>query len=276
MKRLGGAGGSADGDGSSPSTASLRQGPSGETAGGQAMRRERALLPIHHPELDAIFRRTVGKSARTICVTAANPGEGVTTFALALARRGAAGGLKSVIVDADVVNSDATLSRGLSRRFWSPIDLSPRGAVVRIDDWGLGLLPAPTGADPLVFRDPQLLRRMFNVALEDFDLVIVDASAVHDDSGYAIPADGIAASCEATVLVVSAGVTSEHVVRRAAARLAAADAHLCGAVLNDRFNPSLADELCRQVQRLAPLAPGLAARMNRWVRRNALLNMQIG
>jgi len=233
------------------------------------------MLPIHHPELEAIFRQTVGKAARTICIAAAMPGEGVTTFALALARRGAAGGLKTLFVDADVVHSDATTSLGLSRRYWSPADPSPRAAVARIDSCGFGVLPAPTGADPLTFRDRGALRRMFDAALDDFELIVVDTTAIGDPNHYSIPAEVVAAACDATVLVVLAGVTSEHAVRLAVDRLAAADARLWGTVMNDRFNPSLAEELLRQVDRLTPVTPGLVASLRRLIRRSVFLNMQI-
>lgn len=245
------------------------------SGGRTAARMAVAALPIHHPELEAVFRQTVGKSARTICVTAATLGEGVTTFALALARRGAAGGLKTLFVDADVARGHATSLLGLSPRFWSPSELSPR-TVVRVERYGFGVLPAPIGADPLTFRSRDTLRRMFDAALKDFDLIVVDTTAIGDATDYSIPAEVVAAACDATILVVLANVTSEHLVRMAVSRLAAADARLWGAVMNDRSNPSLADELCRQAGRLAPVAPGLARSLQRLVRSSALLNMQVG
>jgi protein-tyrosine kinase len=233
------------------------------------------MLPLNYPELDTIYRQTVGKGARTICVTAANAGEGVSSLALALAHLAAAAGLETVLVDVNLPRPSASGALGLKRARWSPGDGSARSAIACAERVGLGVLPAPTGTDPLAFRDPDKLRRVFEEDLADYDLIVVDASPVNSTPGTAIPAEAVAAACQATLIVVLTGVTSEHAVRTAKERLAAAGATIFGAVFNDRFNPCLADELCREVDRIARFAPGLAGWLRRRILGSTILNLQI-
>jgi protein-tyrosine kinase len=233
------------------------------------------MLPIHYPELDLIFRQTVGKGARSVCITAANAGEGVSTLALALAQLGAAADLETLLVDVNLPRPSASIALGLKRMRWSPGDGSVQNAIANAEGMSLGVLPAPAGADPLAFRDPVKLRRIFEVDLDGYDLIVVDTSPVNSTPGSAIPAEAIAAACDATVIVVLTGVSSEHAVRTAVERLTASGATIFGAVFNDRFNPCLADELCREVNRIARFAPRLSARLRRRILGSTILNLQM-
>lgn len=233
------------------------------------------MLPIYDLELDAIYRQIAENAPRTVCVTAANAGEGVSTLSLALARRGTASGLKTLLIDASVRRSPKssllwpTHSRGAPSQRWV------RNVVTRVDETGLDLLPAPAGVGALILRDAQALRRIFDVELVDYDLIVVDTAPLFPADHNAIPAEAVAAVCATTVLVVLAGVTSEHAARDAVERLLVSGANLSGAVFNDRFNPSLAEEIACKFDRFAWLAPGLVAWLQMRVRRNAILNLRM-
>ena len=233
------------------------------------------LLPVQRPELDAIYRQTVGRKSRTICVTAANAGEGVSALAMALARRGAAAGLRVLLVDANLQRPATSAKLGLRPAHWSPIDHSAAAAVAFIDEIELGVLPASVTVDPVAVRDTDNWRQMFEVDLVSYDLIVVDAPPVSSVSDRAIPTEAMAAACAATVLVVLAGVTAERHVRGAVERLSTAGATVCGAVFNDRLNPSLSEELCREVDRFKRIAPGLTARVRNVINRSAILNLQM-
>jgi hypothetical protein len=77
-----------------------------------------------------------------------------------------------------------------------------------------------------------------------------------------------------TLLVALTAVTTERSLRVATERLAAAGASVGGVVFNDRFNPTLGDELCRQLDRFVRLAPRTTGRLRRWIERSAILNLQ--
>jgi Mrp family chromosome partitioning ATPase len=233
------------------------------------------MLPVQRPELDAVYRQTVGKHVRTVCVTAANPCEGVSILALALARRGAAAGLRALLVDANLPQPSISARLGLRSICWSPADGSAREAVVPVEGSRLSVLPAPSAVDPFVLRDTDKWRRMLENDLAEYDLIVIDASPVNSFDEPSLPAEPIAAACAATVLVVLTGVTSEQCVRSAAERLTTAGASLCGAVFNDRYNHRLADELNRQVDRFAWFAPKMAGRLRRRINTSAMLNLQL-
>lgn len=233
------------------------------------------MLPVQRPELDAIYRQTVGKRARTVCVTAANAGEGVSTLAVALARRGAAAGLRALLVDANLPRPSTSAALALRPTRWTPADSSAADKVTFAQELDLGVLAAPVGVDPLAFRDSDQWRRMFEVDLAAYQLIVVDTSPVNSFDDRAIPAEPVAAACAATVLAVLTGVTSERSVQAAVERLRTAGATLCGAVFNDRYNPSLADELGHQVDRLARVAPRLARWLRRRIDGSGILNLQV-
>lgn len=226
-------------------------------------------------ELDAIYRQIVVNSVRTVCVTAAHTGEGVSTVALALACRGTASGLKTLLVDVSL------------RRLPKPDPIWParirglqseRGVgsvVTRLDEAGPDVLPAPLDSSALTLRDAQILGQMIEVDLAEYDLIVADTAPLFPAYRDAIPAEAVASVCATTVLVVLAGITSKHSVRGAVERLSGAGANLGGAVFNDRLNPSLADEIACELARFGRLAPGLVARLQRRVRRSAILNLQI-
>lgn len=232
------------------------------------------MLPVQRPELDAVYRQTVGKRVRTVCVAAAHAGEGVSTLALALARRGAAAGLRVLLIDANLAQPEVSARFGLRPLPWSPVDGSAAHAVVPAESGGLSVLPAPSGVDPLALRDTDQWRRMLEADLADYDLIVVDTSPVNSFDERSVPAEAIAAACAATVLVVLTGVTFERSVRAAAERLTAAGASLSGAVFNDRDERRLGDEIGRLIGRFAWLAPRLVARLRRRIGTNATLNLQ--
>ena len=87
------------------------------------------MLPVQRPELEAIYWQTVGRKIRTICVTAAAPGEGVSELGLALARRGKSAGLKALLIDANLPRPTISLRLGLSSACWSPVGGSARKAI---------------------------------------------------------------------------------------------------------------------------------------------------
>jgi Mrp family chromosome partitioning ATPase len=240
------------------------------------MRHRPPMLSIRDPELDLLYRRTVGTGTRVLAVTQSKPGEGTSTFALALARRGAAVGRRVVLIDANILRPTTSEAFALPRVSWSPTDERARSALIEVAPLGLSVLPAPIGVDPLAFRDPEAMRRMVEQDLRPFDLVVVDTSPVLDQVGDAIPAEVIGAAGAAVIVVVLAGVVSEHAVAHTIERLGSGGATVAGAVLNDLCNPSLADELGRLTARLAPLAPGLARRLQQRLQQSPLLAADAG
>ncbi len=76
-------------------------------------------------------------------------------------------------------------------------------------------------------------------------------------------------------MVVLAGRTSEVAITSALEKLNHAGVNLVGTVFNDQFNPPLADELCRELDRMRRVAPRLVDGIKRRIRRNPLFRVQI-
>ena len=56
-------------------------------------------IPIQYEEMDALFAATIGAGHRSIAITSSQHDEGVSMLSYALARRIAASGRRSLLVD---------------------------------------------------------------------------------------------------------------------------------------------------------------------------------
>ncbi|MGN4982002.1 hypothetical protein ACTFBY_11420 [Aeromonas dhakensis] len=56
-------------------------------------------IPIQYLELESLYASTLARGIRSLAVTSAEGGEGVSTICEALARRAEADGLKTLLVD---------------------------------------------------------------------------------------------------------------------------------------------------------------------------------
>lgn len=221
-------------------------------------------------ELERVYASTIGRGARSVTVTGVVPGVGASLLARALAARASHGGLRAVYVD---FNLARPVYQALQTA-WRPDDASVQTALVPVqDDQPYAVVPPPvTERDGhLIFREGNVLRRLLDQDLASYDAIIIDTSAVGAVNGRNIPAEQVAAATDQTILVLLAGVTKTHTARHAVDRLTTAGAKLAGVVLNDRDNPSLADEMCREANRLRRFLPSLTRRICAWVRQKEIL-----
>ncbi|WP_431268827.1 hypothetical protein [Dankookia sp. P2] len=152
----------------------------------------------------------------------------------------------------------------------------PPGEPVRIGAEGLSALSVPANG-PANWQQRDFFAWRMAAWQRDYDLVVLDLAPV-----LASPAPGegmgslsVAANAACTLMVVLAGKTKAEAVKKAQDRLGRAGANLLGIVLNDRENPSLKEELEREVSRIAGFLPGLARRLRSRVRRLPVLGVEI-
>lgn len=233
-------------------------------------------FPIRYAELNAVYGKTLGHGVSSLAVVGPEPGCGVSTLAYALARRSAAGGNKTLLVDVSMANPSVGPALALAAVDWRPGDESALSSIVALGDTGLSVLAAPRSiVGAWAFRDGDALRRQVAGWLEHFERVIVDSSPVNRKNQQNIPSDMACAACEGTVLVAQPGRTSESSVLEAADRLRSAGANILGGVLNDQYMPPLAAELCRETYRLERWFPRLMAELRLVIRRSKLLDQEI-
>lgn len=233
-------------------------------------------FPIHYRELDAIYARTVSSQNRSIAITCSVPGEGVSTLAYALARRAAAAGKRTLLVDLNTAHPSVAQRLALPANEWSLDNVHDSGACVELGRTGLAVLPAPvTTAQDWSFRDIHSLREWLKSLRDHFDLVVLDTAPLLSFNQRDVPPDAVCAAADATVMVVLTGRTTEGKVLESKEKLHTSNARLIGAVLNDRYAPGLPAEMLRETARIEKTLPGLAAKLRNWIRSSPLLNQSL-
>jgi capsular exopolysaccharide synthesis family protein len=170
---------------------------------------------------------------KSIVVTSAQPGEGKSTTALALAINFAHLGMKVLLIDADLRNPSQ--HRNLARSHGSGLTnylaglAMPESIFQKTDVDGLYFMasgPLPPNPAELL-AGPKMLA-LLSTAAEKVDVVVIDSPPV---LGLA-DAPLLASIASGTLLVVAAGHTRRSAVKGALKRLHFARARMVGAVMN--------------------------------------------
>ena len=232
-------------------------------------------LPLHQSELEQLYLRTVGAGLRSIAVTAPDIGAGVSTIAWALARRAAAGGRRTLLVEFNSARPMLARRADIPATDWSLHDSSAEGALVPLQGEQLSVLPAPLRMNTnLASREKAVIEAALGGWMARYDLVVCDVPAVKAQHPGNLPVHSLCGACDGTLLVVLAGRTRATDLETTASSLVAGGARLCGCVANDRFNPSLAQELGRETRRLDRFVPRLARRLRGWIAGSELLALR--
>jgi Mrp family chromosome partitioning ATPase len=217
-------------------------------------------------ELERVYTATLARQTRSLAVTSSNSGEGVSTLVQALARRNLLAGRSTLVLDLNLHRPSLDRAFELDRTAAEHDLLPPPQPVALAGAHGLarlGLVSAPLERHNIVpLREPGGLEAQIARFLEEYDSVIIDTSPVNMMNAGTLPGDRAAAACDATVFTVLAGRTTSTCVTSALERLGDAGAMVLGCVINDRDNPTLRQELLREVARLNNLAP----RFTSWLR----------
>jgi capsular exopolysaccharide synthesis family protein len=170
---------------------------------------------------------------KTIVVTSAQPGEGKSTTALALAMNFAQLGLKVLLIDADLRNPSQ--HRNLARNNGAGLanylagGAMPESIFQKTDFDGLYLMasgPLPPNPAELL-AGPKMLS-LLSTASEKVDTVIIDSPPI---LGLA-DAPLLASIATGTLLVIATSDTRRSVVKAALKRLHFARARMVGALMN--------------------------------------------
>lgn len=233
-------------------------------------------IPFQHIELERIYAKTLAGKVRSLAVTAANSGEGVTTLAVALAQRNLMAGRSTLLVDLNLwkPSFNAMLDLGVAEPMQH---LLPSPQIISGDEQSLALVgvTAPTRREAVLrLREPGVLEECIAEWHKEYDTVIVDTSPLNRVNARNIPAERVAASCDGTILVVLAGRTTEAMVANAVQKLTETGVTLLGSVINDQLNPGLKEELLRETLRLKRL-PRLAGWLRTKILQARLLSLEI-
>ena len=204
-------------------------------------------------EIETIWRSLLASGLKSVAVTAAMAGEGTSTIAAALARRAQQSG--ETVLLAEI----APTKPRLFDRVGMPLSC---GLPTRIGSDSFGVLSVPTNAPPNWQKRDFFAWRLAEWQ-RDWNMVVLDLPPVLTSPapGLGMGSLSVCASAACTLMVVLAGHTKAEAVLKAQTRLDLAGANLLGIVMNDRENPSLKQELQREIGRIADFLPGITRRL---------------
>ncbi|MGB0683894.1 MAG: hypothetical protein ACPGOV_14370 [Magnetovibrionaceae bacterium] len=228
-------------------------------------------LPIRYAEVEAISSATFGTGQRSVALLTPKPRGGSSTLAYALARRVAESGKRTLLVELNLAQPALGARLALPRFDWTADDETIAEKAVALGTSGVHLLTAPLSAEHVSFREPGLIKAFITALEQAFDAVIIDCSPLLSKNRGNVPPALVARACSSAVLVVPSGGVSEGEMLEAAGICADAGVAITGAVFNDRKDPRLVDELCRECDRLNRFLPGLARKLQRWIRGSTFL-----
>ena len=213
-------------------------------AAGGALAQPASFDPASAP-IEAIYQQTVALGAAIVGLAGVSRDSGVSSLARALARRAAAGGQRALLIDA----SSSLISQSPER--------SPRAT----DDGYFHLDLRPSPAERLPLREVSRLRKLFSDSMRDFDFIVVDMPPVLCGAEFPLPATIVANACDATMLVCMTGQMTNVDLQQALRTLKGANTDPCGVIVNHREQPTLGAEIAREAERIRPITPALADRV---------------
>jgi len=233
-------------------------------------------IPSQHIEIERIYSQVLGEGKRSIAISSANSGEGVSSIAQALVQRNLLAGHSTLLVDLNLHHPSLNSLLKLDEPEQEPDLLDKPQLVTAQQSIALtGITPPTQRSLVMKLRKPGVLEQCIAEWQQTFDAVIFDTSPINRTNANNIPPERVAAACDGSLLVVLAGSTTEAMVSTAVNKLSAAGAQLLACIYNDRDNPSLKSELLRELHRLEPHFNNISHRLKNWVQQNRLLSMEI-
>ncbi|QJY36292.1 chromosome partitioning protein ParA [Vibrio europaeus] len=205
------------------------------------------IIPATHTEVEQIYLAAEMSESRSLCITACQSGDGVTSVVAALAERYLLAGHRTLIVDLNTFHPA-----------FECIDIAPS------DDDNVGLLvehasthqmftglTVPKNQSALLaYKDPAQLQNAVTQWLTQYDRVICDTSPLLHINRGNIPAQVVASACDQTALVIMGGKTSSGQLEKAMQLINNPSISLLGSVLNLKQQATLAQEMVRELNRL--------------------------
>ncbi|NOI82713.1 CpsD/CapB family tyrosine-protein kinase [Vibrio tubiashii] len=205
------------------------------------------IIPATHTEIEQIYLAAEMSECRSLCITACQSGDGVTSVVAALAERYLLAGHRTLVVDLNTFHPA-----------FECIDIAPS------DDDNLGLLvehasthqmftglTVPNNQSALLaYKDPAQLQNAVTQWLTQYDRVICDTSPLLHINRGNIPAQVVASACDQTALVIMGGKTSSGQLEKAMQLIDNPSISLLGSVLNLKQQATLAQEMVRELNRL--------------------------
>lgn len=234
------------------------------------------LMPSTSVEIDRIYSRLHSEKIRTVTITSANAGEGVSSVALSLAQRSLLADRSTLIVDLNLYRPAFHSALPLTVDSTNSVLHEPELVSFAETPIVLTGITAPTHRETILqLRQQQVLNNQIQHWLEEYDLIIFDTSPINRVNANNIPAERVAAACDACLFVVMAEVTTQSMLVEAVEKLKNEQVNIVGCVFNDKYNPSLKDELLRELNRLPPWNNRYINKLKKFIQQSSFLSQEV-
>ncbi|MBD1564391.1 chromosome partitioning protein ParA [Vibrio sp. S12_S33] len=227
-------------------------------------------IPATHAEIEQIYMAAELADCHSLCITACQTGEGVTSVASALAERYLLAGHQTLLVDLNLFNPafrnlELTINSNQQQEYW--IENKETHQLFT------GLAIPNERATQLAYKDPNTMAKAVAGWMSKFDRVIVDTSPLLQVNKGNIPAQSVASACDKTILVVMGGATTSGQISTAMNLLQSEKIDFLGSVLNIKNQPPLSQELVRELDRIPFIPQSWRERINHWLLKNNFLSV---
>ncbi|MGF1725420.1 hypothetical protein [Photobacterium nomapromontoriensis] len=247
----------------------------------------------YQQEVEQLYSCTLAQGIRSLAICSALPKQGATTILRLLAQRNVLAGASTLVVDfnlsrpgvfnvIDFPNHCAEVSLDGSQEVGLPLSEMPTPQLVSVgagdsqfESLFNGICIPQDKSTLLKLRETDVLRRLIQRWLQEYDTVLVDTTALLATDGYTIPAQQVASVCDGCLLVVLSGYCTQAQLTDAVECLNQQQVNLIGTVMNDQYHPRLIDEMKRELNRLNWLCPRLVRWTIKKLNRVSLLSMDI-
>lgn len=198
-------------------------------------------------EIEIVWQAISRSGARSVALVSAEPGEGTSMLAAALAARSslATPGQSALAVDLNVLEPRLAHEFSLS---------GVRGEVVNVPGSRVSVLSGHRThwAD---WREPAPLAAQVAEWTRGWSFVVLDTAPILVAGSQPVRGEVAAAAADAAILVTLAGRTAARRVAEARQRLEGVGARLIGIVMNDAQNPAPVEEIKQRIAALTRCLP---------------------
>jgi len=232
-------------------------------------------IALHEKAVQNTFYKIQKEGLKNIAVTSARRHEGVSAFSYALARRAATAGVNVLLIDLNFMNPGQSEALALEYHDWSPAMQIEQTSIQNISDTNLAVLSAPEKVkDTWPFQNRDHVRQMLDRLNDQYDLVIADMPSILEPEND-LQVEIVCAAFDAAVVMALSGKAVETEMMKVKDMLDEVEVKILGAVINDQFTPTLAEELKRQFDKLSDRFPRITTFVSRQINESAFLNQSL-
>lgn len=225
-------------------------------------------------ELDAVYTAVTQSQSRSIAFTSAYSQEGVTTLVLALARRILLAGHSVLIVDFNTYRPafhKMMALPALADNLLTPSLITDQSQQLAIT----GICIPESKSLRYKMKRADVLQETLEGWLSEYDYVLFDTTPIKHVNQKNISCLNVASVCDATIIVVLSGHTSQNAVAELKQQLNNTGANILGCVLNDKNYPTLKEEILREIGRMPNALKWLKDGLTKTVKNNNFLKMDL-